>query len=136
MNANGELYFSVHGHDLTGEDTGRFLRKLLKELSGRKIWVVWDGAGIHRSKRVGRFLEKNSAKVVARRFPAYAPELNPDESVWNLVKYADLANWCPKDKGEMRRVIAREMRALKSQNMRVASAMRHAKIPLPPIQHF
>jgi hypothetical protein len=136
VNAQGELYFSVHGHDLTGEDTVRFLRKLLKELSGRKIWVVWDGAGIHRSKRVGRFLEKNSAKVVVRRFPAYAPELNPDESVWNLAKYADLANWCAKDKGEMRRVITREMRVLKSQNMRVASAMRHAKIPLPPLQHF
>ena len=133
VSADGELFFSVHGHDLTGADTVVFLRKLIRELAGRKVFVVWDGAGIHRSKRVKRFLEKNCAKVSARRFPAYAPELNPDESVWDLAKYADLPNWCPKDKREMRRVISREMRNLKSQKMRVASAMRHAEIPLPPL---
>jgi len=133
VSADGELFFSVHGHDLTGEDTVVFLRKLIRELAGRKVLVVWDGAGIHRSKRVKRFLEKNGAKVSARRFPAYAPELNPDESVWGLAKYDDLPNWCPKDKREMRQVISREMRNLKSQKMRVASAMRHAEIPLPPL---
>jgi hypothetical protein len=105
VNAQGELYFNVNGHDLTVKDTVRSLRKLFKELSGRKIWVVWDGADINSSKRTGSFLEKNNAKVVAKRFPVYAPELNPDESVSNFAKYTDLANWCTKNKIEMRRVI-------------------------------
>jgi transposase len=29
--------------------------------------------------------------------PAYAPDLNPVEQVWNHGKYADLANFIPED---------------------------------------
>lgn len=130
---DGELFFSVHGHDLTDKDTVRFLRKLIKEMAGRKILVLWDGLIIHRSKRVKRFLEKNALRVIPRRFPTYAPELNPDEQVWNLAKRDDLANWCPINRKEMRQVITKEMRKLKLEKTRVASAMRHAKIPLPPL---
>ena len=133
---DGELFFSVHGHDLTDKDTVRFLRKLIKEMAGNKFLVLWDGLRIHRSKRVKRFLEKNVEKLTTRRFPAYAPELNPEEQVWNLAKHDDLANWCPLNRRELRRVVTREMRILKSQKARVASAIRHAKIPLPPLRNF
>jgi len=92
---DGELFFGVHGHDLTDKDTVRFLRKLITEMAGRRILVLWDGLIIHRSKRAKRFLEKNASRVIPRRFPTYAPELNPDEQVWNLAKHDDLANWCP-----------------------------------------
>jgi transposase len=133
---DGELFFSVHGHDLTDKDTVSFLKKLMKEMSDRKLLILWDGLKIHRSKRVKRFLEKNAERVTSRRFPAYAPELNPEEQVWNLAKHDDLANWCPLDRRELRRVVTKEMRTLKSQKTRVASAIRHARIPLPPIQNF
>jgi transposase len=33
-------------------------------------------------------------------FPAYAPELNPDEGVWSLAK-GTLANSCPNDLEEL-----------------------------------
>jgi transposase len=131
---DGELFFSVHGHDLEGSDTIVFLRKLLKERTeGQKFLIVWDNASIHKSGNVKRFLERNRSVIITRLFPPYAPELNPDETVWNLAKYHDLANWCPSDKKEMRSVITKELRMLSTQNERVASAMRHAEIPLPPI---
>jgi transposase len=132
---DGELFFSVHGHDLDGSDTIVFLRKLLKEEKteeGRKFLIVWDNASIHKSGNVKRFLERKRSAIITRLFPPYAPELNPDESVWNLAKYHDLANWCPCDKKEMRSVITKELRKLSRQSERVASAMRHAEIPLPP----
>jgi transposase len=132
----GELFFSVHGHDLTDKDTVRFLRRLVLEMADRKILVLWDGLVIHRSKRVKRFLEKNALRLTCKRFPTYAPELNPDEQVWKLAKRDDLANWCPMDRREMRRVITREMRKLKSEKTRLGSALRHAKIPLPPLLNF
>lgn len=129
---DGELFFSVHGHDLEGADTVVFLRKLLKErVSGRKFLIVWDNASIHKSGNVKRFLERHQSAIITKPFPPYAPELNPDEFVWNLAKYHDLPNWCPSDKREMRSVIGRELRMLSRQKERVASAMRHAEIPFP-----
>ncbi|MDG6996254.1 MAG: hypothetical protein JRN52_10060 [Nitrososphaerota archaeon] len=53
--------------------------------------------------------------------------------MWNLAKHHDLANWCPAGEKEMRSAINRELRMLSTQSERVASAMRHAEIPLPPI---
>jgi len=136
VNMNGELFFSVHGHDLEGTDTIHFLRKLMKEETHeRKLLIVWDNASIHKSRNVKHFLERNRGRIITRLLPPYAPELNPDESVWNLAKYHDLANWCPVDAKEMRRTITKELRFLSRQNERVASAMRHAQIPLPPISH-
>lgn len=133
---DGELFFSVHGHDLEGTDTIIFLRKLLKEKTdGEKFLIVWDNASIHKSGNVKRFLERRRSSIITKFFPAYAPELNPDEFVWNLAKYHDLPNWCPVDKSEMRSVITKELRKLSRQKERVASAMRHAEIPLPPISH-
>ncbi|MGQ9515300.1 MAG: hypothetical protein ACUVTL_09705, partial [Thermoproteota archaeon] len=41
-------------------------------------------------------------KVRTRRFPAYAPELNPDEYVFSHIKCRELANFCPTSEGEMR----------------------------------
>jgi transposase len=111
VKVDGELFFSVHGHDLHGSDTIVFLRKLLKERTdGQKFLIVWDNASIHKSGNVKRFLERNRSAIITRLFPPYAPELNPDESVWNLAKYHDLANWCPSDVKEMRNVITKELR--------------------------
>jgi len=133
VKVDGELFFSVHGHNLEGVDIVRFLGKLKREMKGKKLLILWDGISIHRSKRVTGFLEKNKSAFMTRRFPSYAPELNPDEPVWNLAKHHDLANWCPSSKREMRCVITRELRTLSKQKQRVASAIRNAKIPLPPI---
>jgi len=37
------------------------------------------------------------------RLPAYAPELNPDEGIWNLLKRVELRNLCCDDLAELRR---------------------------------
>ena len=131
---DGELFFSVHAHDLEGRDTVNFLRKLMREeMHGRKLLIIWDNASIHKAGNVKRFLEKSREAIITRLLPPYAPELNPDESVWNLAKHHDLANWCPADVKEMRRTITKELKLLSTQNERLAGAMRHAEIPLPPI---
>lgn len=39
--------------------------------------------------------------------PAYAPELDPVEDVWNQSKYGDLANVIPEDIDELRKTLER-----------------------------
>ena len=41
-------------------------------------------------------------EVVVEDFPAYAPELNPDEMVWGWLKYGRLCNLLPEDVGALR----------------------------------
>jgi len=62
----------------------------------RRLTVVLDTLIADRS--AARKLEEESPGVYRFEWlPAYAPELNPVEGVWNQAKYADLANAVPED---------------------------------------
>jgi len=72
----------------------RFLQVLTREIPG-KLLVIWDGASIHRSQPIKKFLTQGGGKRIhLERLPGYAPELNPQEGVWNLLKRVELKNVC------------------------------------------
>lgn len=55
--------------------------------SGRHAVVVMDGAGWHQ-----QYLNLPNVSIV--KLPAYAPELNPAEQVWQWIKSRHLSNRC------------------------------------------
>jgi putative transposase len=55
--------------------------------------LLWDGGSIHRGPALAELFAPHP-RLDVERLPAYAPELNPDEQVWNHCK-AELANGCP-----------------------------------------
>jgi hypothetical protein len=86
----GHLVTLTRTQALTGQESITFLRHLHGYL-GRRLLVIWDGASIHRSDEVKAFLANGWAKKIhLERFPAYAPELNPDEGVWQHLCCMDL----------------------------------------------
>ena len=88
------LGLSCHFHftNISELEVVAFLRLLLRHLSGHVV-LLWDGGSIHRGAAVQHLLARHP-RLHVERFPAYAPELNPDEQVWNHFK-ATLANGCP-----------------------------------------
>lgn len=89
---NGHLTTRTRAYALTGLDSISFLQHL-SWYFGCKLLVIWDGATIHRSQEVQEFLAAGWAKTIhLERFPAYAPELNPDEGVWQHLKHVELRN--------------------------------------------
>jgi transposase len=65
---------------------------LLKETLGGPLTVLWDRHGIHRKAGVVQAYLAKHPEIVTEDFPGYAPELNPDEQVWNWTKNGPLAN--------------------------------------------
>jgi len=62
----------------------------------RKFILVLDRYSVHR-KAVRLLQQANPDWFEVEWLPAYAPELNPVEMLWNHTKYADLANFIPED---------------------------------------
>lgn len=90
----GHLATMTRSRAMTGLDSISFLQHLHSYFEG-KLLVIWDGATIHRSKAVKEFLADGWTKQIhLERFPAYAPELNPDEKVWQHLKHVELRNLC------------------------------------------
>jgi transposase len=132
VSPDGALFFDIHEESIDGTRVLWFLEKLLKEEPGR-LMVVWDNGTIHRRKDVKAFLWQNRQRLETRRFPPYAPELDPDEQVWTVLKHQRLANWCPKTGEEIRAGVERELRWMQAHPELVASFIRHSELPLPPI---
>lgn len=130
VGVKGELYFEIYMESIDGGRVMEFLEHLLREVPGR-IMLLWDNGTIHRRKDVKQFLWEHRKRLETRRFPAYAPELNPDEMVWNALKYQRLANWCPRTEEEIREGVERELGWLQAHPEFVASCIQNAAIPLP-----
>ena len=98
----GKLYMHVRQRALRGPDVVRFLRHLLDCLPG-KLLVIWDGSPIHRARAVKAFLAAGAAaRLQLEQLPAYAPDTNPDEGIWNLLKRVELRNVCCRDLRHLR----------------------------------
>ena len=132
VSMEADFYFSVHTENITGTEIMKFLRYLLKEIEG-SIVLLWDNGGPHRRVDVKEFLYGNRDRLYTRRFPAYAPELNPDEQIWNVLKYQELSNWCPDTIGEMVTRVKGALGRLKRQPERIIKAIIHSPLPLPKI---
>jgi transposase len=102
LTVEGRLFTHIQDEAFTGETVVAFLRQLLRQIPG-KLLVVWDGATIHRGQAVKDFLAQGAAvRLQLERLPGYAPELNPDEGVWNLLKRRELKNRCCQTMDELR----------------------------------
>jgi transposase len=94
ISPEGKLYFHGQEGAIASADVVAFLEHLLREVPGRMV-IIWDGSPIHRSHLIKDFLAKGAAqRLQLERLPAYAPELNPDEGVWQQLKGVELRNLC------------------------------------------
>jgi transposase len=109
----GRMFMQTQDHSYKGPDVVRFLQLLTREIPG-KLLVIWDGAPIHRCQAVKNYLAKGGAKRIhLERLPAYAPELNPQEGVWNLLKRVELKNICCLDVQHVQRELRRAKERLR-----------------------
>jgi len=68
--------------------TVEFLRRLESFYKGKSVLLIWDGAPWHRGE-VRQYLKKETEKKWRLKiiyFPAYSPDLNPQEHVWKQAK--------------------------------------------------
>ncbi len=90
----GRIFMQMQERAYCAEEVIAFLRLLLRKIPG-KLLVIWDGAPIHRAKVIKEFLAAGAAKRLhLERLPGYAPDLNPQEGVWNLLKRREMKNLC------------------------------------------
>ena len=109
----GGLFVQSYERALTGAEVVRFLKHLEQCLPGPLI-VIWDGAPIHRNRCVQAFLAAgHSARIHLETLPGYAPELNPNEGVWDSLKVRELANVACLDMAALRHELEQAARRLR-----------------------
>jgi transposase len=92
LTLTGQLSTLVRTEALTSVESVSFLKPMQRYL-GPRLLVIWDGPPIHRGDEVKTFLAEGGAPAIhVVQLPPYAPDLNPDEGVWKLLKTDELRN--------------------------------------------
>jgi transposase len=123
------LYFRLLHHTVHGEDVVEFLRELRQVLGGA-LTVLWDRGSVHRKCGLVREFLAKHPDLVAEDLPAYAPELNPDELVWNWSKYGRLANLAADHTDQLAENVIDELIYLKHHPHLLASFIDKTELPL------
>jgi transposase len=126
----GRLFHMVQTTAYRSLDIVRFLRHLLRQIPG-KLLVLWDGAPIHRSRVIRDFLASGAAaRLQLERLPAYAPDLNPDEGIWQQLKHVELRNRCCRSLVDLRHELRLAVGRLRHKREVIRAGVRHCDPPL------
>ena len=98
VNAKGAFWFATYQGGLNADLFVGMLRLLMRHRR-RPLFLVLDNLATHKAKVVMEYVASTAGKLELHYLPGYAPELNPDELVWNYMKRTGTARR-PLAKGE------------------------------------
>jgi transposase len=120
------LYYFLFYDNIAQEEVCLFLRHLLRHLHGEVI-VLLDNSTTHKGQLLEELLRRHP-RLHVEYFPAYAPELNPDEGVWSQAK-RQLGNSCPKDIEELTADIIRSMNQIGESQSKLRGCIEQSELP-------
>jgi transposase len=85
VNARGGFWFATYKGGMNAELFVGMLQVLMRRRR-RPLFLVLDSLPAHKAKAVQDYVESTNGRLELHFLPGYAPELNPDELIWNHVK--------------------------------------------------
>lgn len=85
LSNKGGFWYHVFDGKFNAEKCIECLKNFQKGRNHPVILIV-DGHPVHKSKRVTEYLDSLDGKIEIVFLPPYAPDLNPDELVWNQMR--------------------------------------------------
>ena len=78
---------------------------------GTPIVWCWDNVSVHLRQELADFAEKNKDWLKVYQLPSYAPELNPQEGVWSLLRRS-IVNFVAADLDSLTRIVKRKLKRI------------------------
>jgi len=98
VTALGAFWFLVYAGKFNATRFVEFLKSFMRGRR-RPVFLVLDGHPSHKARLVLDYVKSLGGRLEFHFLPGYAPELNPDEFVWNYLKNEGVAKK-PLKKGE------------------------------------
>lgn len=122
-----QFYFRFFPGAIRSEQIIEFLGALKRQIK-HKLLIIWDGAAIHRSRKLNAWLDDLNGHVAVARLPAYAPELNPVEAIWAYLKKHEIANLCLNTIGEVGQFARNRLKSMQRRPALIAALWKQAEL--------
>ena len=113
INARGAFWYKVYsGRFNATRFKDEFLKSFLRGRT-RPVLLVVDGHPSHRATMISAYVKQMKGRLELHFLPGYAPELNPDEFVWNYVKHAGVSKKPLKRNESLRQRVESDLAGIK-----------------------
>jgi putative transposase len=123
------VYVCFQPANFTALHVAACLWELLHHVRGHVI-LLWDRGSIHKGPAIAA-VQRAYPRLHIEEFPAYAPELNPVEQLWNDFK-GHMANSLPRDTRDIRRSLQANTRRVRRSQAKLRSFILASALPSPP----
>ena len=120
-----ECYFRLYEGAIKKEQIVEFLQALTHQIK-RPLLVIWDGLRSHHSQRVQAYVDGLGEQIRIEFLPAYAPDLNPVEYLWAWLKRHALANYCPNNLNELKKMARNKLWSAQKRPSVIAACWKQA----------
>lgn len=124
-----QLMTHVSDDSLTSFDMAVFVQHLLEVLGG-PLLLIWDRSPIHRGDVDTVVAQAGPEQLWIEPLPPYAPDLNPQEAVWQHLKHVELRNVVCVSLRQLRWQLQRALMRLRSKPTLLRSFFAYAGLPL------
>ena len=73
--------------------------------------LVWDNVRLHLTRPLREFIEANVSWLTVFQLPTYAPDLNPQEGIWSLLK-RDIGNLPAADLSQITKAVKHRLKQI------------------------
>jgi transposase len=108
----GEFRYSVYSERFNAKLFIKFLKQFTRGLKVPCFFIV-DGHPAHRSRLVKEFVASTKGAIEMYFLPPYAPDLNPDEFVWNHLKRNGLSRRPLRQNESLKARVAKDLASIK-----------------------
>jgi len=122
-----QFYFRFFPGAIRSEQIIEFLGALKQQIK-QPLLIIWDGAAIHRSRKVTAWLEDLDGHIAVARLPPYAPELNPVEAIWAYLKKHEIANLCLNTIGEVGEFARNRLKSMQQRPSLITAFWKQAEL--------
>ena len=123
VNATGAFWYDVYSGKFNAQ---LFISKLKAFLRNRRrpVFLVLDGHPAHRAKIVAAYVQSLEGRLELHFLPGYAPDLNPDEFVWNHLRQNGVTKKPLRQNEQLKDRVEKDLAQIKSSPRLVRSFFR------------
>jgi transposase len=86
LSNTGAFWYHVYTGKFNADKCIECLKDFMK-YKRKPVFIIMDGHPVHKSTKVSKFVESLEGNLHIFLLPPYAPDLNPDELVWNQMRH-------------------------------------------------
>jgi len=120
----GQMQFMIVQGTVRAEQICEFLKRLMHGHED-KVFLIWDGHPTHKSKKVKECIASFQGRLEVFLLPAYSPDLNPIEQLWNHTKGNGVGRKIVYGPDQLKSIIINKLRSLQKLPKKIASFFRH-----------